>query len=735
MDSAIYISSSSDDSDGKQFTEADEFFDQEDHWPRQIPNEASWTELTDRLAKKQRVRGPDVTGFDEASVVPLASLDPNSSHYLQDAPHQVAQLADATDSLLAEILEIFPDISHAYAVKLIDRHRPATKDPQPKAVQFALSKDAIYEEILGQKSYPKQEAENPKRKREDRGERDSNWENNTLYQSQANAYSRAGIEILGKEFPLIPMVYVRKVLSEKKRVYHAFLALHSDDNLLGQNERPFARLKKSRVSAAHHVSPPLCDILTSELSAAKRQAEKLECSLRKEKEEQEAEKANEEEHARTGNLIECQCCYSDVPTNRSVPCEGADLHFFCFTCIRKSAETQIGLMKYKLQCFAVSGCQAPFARSQLTNALGSSIMAKLDSLQQQDEVRMAGLEGLEDCPFCSFKAVLAPVEEDREFRCVNPSCKVVSCRLCKEESHIPKTCEEARKDKGISERHEVEEAMSKALIRNCPKCQVKIVKEDGCNKMSCPQCHTRMCYICQKDITKEGYNHFGRGCPQADADARARERREVKQAEKTAIEKILAENPDITEEQLRVVHTEPENTRSRHAPYEARRHMARAPPFYTERQPGMGLGRVPPLGPQNFQPAAVEPLGQPPQYLGANGPGGQLYEYAGMLDRLHHVRVSQQRRVTPQAAEYPVPGFPPAREVNPFELPQAPLREPAAQIYAQWDHQHLPAPAFDYNIRYQDPMRPFPARVPGIARENQISNPNDFHGTQNDKIL
>ena len=190
-------------------------------------------------------------------------------------------------------------------------------------------------------------------------------------------------------------------------------------------------------------------------------------------------------------------------------------------------------------------------------------MDKLDSLQQEDEIRKAGLEGLEDCPFCSYKAVLPPVEEDREFRCENSQCKVVSCRLCKEKSHIPQTCEEYRKDKGLSERHQVEEAMSNALIRKCPKCQLKIIKEYGCNKMQCTKCHTLMCYVCQKDITKEGYAHFGRGgCPQDDIHTQDRDDREIQRAERAAIDKILAENPDISEEQIRVGHEKP-NAQSR----------------------------------------------------------------------------------------------------------------------------------------------------------------------------
>src|SRR5699024_6031984 len=123
----------------------------------------------------------------------------------------------------------------------------------------------------------------------------------------------------------------------------------------------------------------------------------------------------------------------------------------------------------------------------------------------------AGIEGLHECPFCDFRAICPPVEEDREFRCFNPECEKVSCRLCNKPSHVPMTCGEARQDGHLSTRDQSEEAMSEALMRSCPKCKVKIIKENGCNKMQCTKCRTLMCYVCKKDITGQGYNHFNQG--------------------------------------------------------------------------------------------------------------------------------------------------------------------------------------------------------------------------------
>lgn len=50
------------------------------------------------------------------------------------------------------------------------------------------------------------------------------------------------------------------------------------------------------------------------------------------------------------------------------------------------------------------------------------------------------------------------------------------------------------------------EAMTKALIRLCPKCSEPYIKESGCNKISCPSCRTLSCFICGKVVS--GYAHF-----------------------------------------------------------------------------------------------------------------------------------------------------------------------------------------------------------------------------------
>ena len=135
------------------------------------------------------------------------------------------------------------------------------------------------------------------------------------------------------------------------------------------------------------------------------------------------------------------------------------------------AETQIGLSKYTLECMSMDGCKAGFSYDQRCEFLDQKTTVALERIEQEHVLRMAGIENLETCPFCPFAAEYPPVEVNKEFLCHNPECEAVSCRLCRKESHIPKTCAEAERDNGPSVRLTIEEAMSAAMIRSCNKCK------------------------------------------------------------------------------------------------------------------------------------------------------------------------------------------------------------------------------------------------------------------------
>ncbi|GAB0131608.1 hypothetical protein EsDP_00000071 [Epichloe bromicola] len=90
------------------------------------------------------------------------------------------------------------------------------------------------------------------------------------------------------------------------------------------------------------------------------------------------------------------------------------------------------------------------------------------------------------------------------FLCQNPKCARVSCLSCHKTWTDIHVCNESSL---VALRTQVEQAMSLAIKRVCPRCNTSFVKNAGCNKLTCP-CGYKMCYVCRADLSDEGYRHF-----------------------------------------------------------------------------------------------------------------------------------------------------------------------------------------------------------------------------------
>ncbi|OJD37517.1 ring finger protein [Diplodia corticola] len=91
------------------------------------------------------------------------------------------------------------------------------------------------------------------------------------------------------------------------------------------------------------------------------------------------------------------------------------------------------------------------------------------------------------------------------FTCAAPACGRASCLECHKAWRDPHVCHESAL---ASLRTHVENAVSNAVKRTCPRCNMSFLKSGGCNKLVCP-CGYTMCYVCRRRVTaEEGYNHF-----------------------------------------------------------------------------------------------------------------------------------------------------------------------------------------------------------------------------------
>ena len=107
-----------------------------------------------------------------------------------------------------------------------------------------------------------------------------------------------------------------------------------------------------------------------------------------------------------------------------------EAHLFCVSCMTTYSETLLGAHDPKIVCMDQSGCKLAFPESELRRFLSPKLIQLYERVKQQKEIESAGLDNLEECPFCDYKVVIEN-EQEKLFRCENAECGAVSCRSCK----------------------------------------------------------------------------------------------------------------------------------------------------------------------------------------------------------------------------------------------------------------------------------------------------------------
>ncbi|KAL5400741.1 hypothetical protein PMIN03_012126 [Paraphaeosphaeria minitans] len=503
---------------------------------------------------------------------------------------------------LQMVLGILPDISVDHVLALIaDQTQDSTRTPE--ACQRIIT------QLLDDEAYPKEEEEASRKRKRQRSLSEFEEDDG---EGRPQSYTNDVAELLKDEFVYVPVRHINLVIKEQKTLYKAYSVIEKqlrEYNQYDRSKEPFRKVHTARTKRNIEASQiQRGSQVPKELQAAKMKSEEAAVKRRRAEDASRAEEENMKEAVLTGEMTECQCCFDEFPLNRMVGCGGAIMHFLCRECVKNYVESEIGSSRCRPICFAESRCGGNFTRQQLQDCLTNTTFDRLEHMQQMQDLEGAGLD-LDECPFCDFKQECPPVDEDKEFRCLNPKCRKTSCRLCQKETHVPLTCGESKKNEKLTFRHDVEEAMSAALIRNCNKCKNPFIKQDGCNKMSCPQCGNSQCYVCSKDI--KDYNHFSDhsasegGCQLHD-NVEDRHEQEVKKAADEALAKALAENPGLSDADL-MIHISDRVKQAEQRRFGRAQEAVQAFPYYM--MGGALRNRAPPAAPA---PAAAAAL---PQYV------------------------------------------------------------------------------------------------------------------------
>ncbi|KAH9837572.1 uncharacterized protein C8Q71DRAFT_753273 [Rhodofomes roseus] len=405
------------------------------------------------------------------------------------------------DAYVAQVLEIVPDVLPEHVRMLVEQNEPTYEGQVVERILHSL---------FELPNYPKADPQGKgKRKREDDDQGREAKNVKVDYASKNRQppgpmYAIQALERLYTDFPTIPVAHVRATFHSHNSLYApTYLRLHDEVN----SPNPPFRLKSSAVKRQPKGKMKPQEELEEEVAFIKNKFAADPSSAAAPEATSSAAAASVEVDPEDGG-IECGCCFSSYAFDTMIQCP--DAHLFCKDCMSSYAEGLLGAHDANIVCMDQTGCKLLFPASELRRFLTPKLLALYERVKQRKEIEAAGLEGLEECPHCDYKVVIEN-EQERLFRCQNEECMAVTCRQCKKPDHLPKSCKEVEDDKKLDGRHAIEEAMTKALMRNCPKCQKAFIKEHGCNKMICPNCRTMSCYVCRKVIL--GYEHFNNPPP------------------------------------------------------------------------------------------------------------------------------------------------------------------------------------------------------------------------------
>ncbi|KAJ7172366.1 hypothetical protein C8R46DRAFT_992489 [Mycena filopes] len=452
-----------------------------------LKNDASGS--LENIPAKRRPKSKSVPLFfpsDEENEPPeippldLAEEAINVDHFPSPPP-------DPIPGYVQQILDVLPDALPEHVTTLVRETHPEAGEQVVERVLHALFEDPSYPKLDKKGKRKRVEEENDQG--DARGQPKSKHDLASVDREFKGGihYSQLAIDQLMLDFPLIPKPHIRRTLLDHHSLYaptHLFLEEEKRGGVLPYTPKTIpSRPLKGKRKALHDAEFEK----ERDWIASRGQPEAV----------------VEEDDGQCDDGLECGCCFATYTFEKMIQCP--DAHLFCSSCMTTYCETKLGSHDHKIICMDQSGCKLPFPVAQLERFLTPKLLSLYERVKQAKEVEAAQLEGLEECPFCEYKCVIEN-EQEKLFACRNEECGAVSCRQCKELDHLPKSCKEMAEDKKLDGKHSVEEAMTRALMRNCPSCQKPFVKDQGCNKMICPNCQTLSCYICRQRIT--GYDHF-----------------------------------------------------------------------------------------------------------------------------------------------------------------------------------------------------------------------------------
>jgi ariadne-1 len=194
---------------------------------------------------------------------------------------------------------------------------------------------------------------------------------------------------------------------------------------------------------------------------------------------------------------QCLICYDDFEHSSNIPVPSCG-HNFCQGCWEEYLRLEVDQKKKLVLCPGSTGKQK--CCRVLDDCFVSSLLTQnrdkyLDSLRNsfvEDNPQAAWCPK----PGCQNAVILTEVSQEHNegVRCL---CGHRFCFRCLREDHRPATCEMLTEWlKKIRTGEALNDAVISINCRPCPKCKAPVLKDGGCNHITCSVCMFHFCWQC-----------------------------------------------------------------------------------------------------------------------------------------------------------------------------------------------------------------------------------------------
>ncbi|KAK0201192.1 hypothetical protein DFS33DRAFT_1114057 [Desarmillaria ectypa] len=187
----------------------------------------------------------------------------------------------------------------------------------------------------------------------------------------------------------------------------------------------------------------------------------------------------------------CPVCYDEASAPFQLVCQ----HVYCTACIRHFLTSAAETGMFPLVCMGNEAtCGTPISIPVIQKFLPQNSFGHLlETVFTSYVDKQPQVFGYCKTPDCT--QIYRKSESVSLLRC--PSCFSEICSSCGEDSHVGKSCEEARNSNSAAEQERLSEAwiMQQSGIKKCPSCSRLLDKIDGCNHVKC-LCGSHICWRC-----------------------------------------------------------------------------------------------------------------------------------------------------------------------------------------------------------------------------------------------